>query len=485
MDLWDVYPYFDSSLDGAANKYLGEGKAGIPKAWLADLLPHLRDAEHRARVELYCKRDAGLTERLWHIVRDQYLEIGVSPYRVASPAGIAKRIFPTQYNMKGIPGWVQRVFWRSVYGGRSETHQRGNVGKAYAYDIHSAYPSIIRKLYDPRRGVALPCPDGPRDGVLYGAYCVTVKVPIDETLAPVPVRRKVGAGGILFPCGVFTTWITRTELDVLREFNYDHTVRWGVEILPEGRRRRLFPAGAIEELYRLRKQNPALNIAIKKTINSLYGKYAEKRPIWVPHVEGPVPPGARRVGPGRYQYRKDIPTPNTCYPVAAEILAQTRVRLWRAMRAAGDGIVCCMTDGFVTTKIPRLDDRGPGLGQWGLDRTCEEFVAVGTGIYFYRVGGEWKAKRRGIPDPRFFDMVHHHPAKTVRVPILCARTLAEAARNGYRNLNVMERRKRAIDVNLDRSRYWPDEMESWHALFGNRQRSFPWILATGDLKGRA
>ena len=484
VDLWDIYPYYDSSLDVAARRHLGEVKAGVPKSWLGDLLPHFRNPDDRRRVELYCKRDADLTERLWHILEKQYTALGVSPHRVASPAGIAKRMFPTQYQMKAIPGFVQRLFRRSLYGGRSETHQRGNVGRAYAYDIHSAYPSVLRMLDDPRRGVGMECPNGPREDVLYGTYKVTVVVPENDPCPPVPLRRRLGSGGIVFPCGAFTTWLARPELDLLRKYNYDHVVRWGFELVPDRPRERLFPRGVIARLYALRKRKPALDRAIKKTLNSLYGKYAEKRPIWVAHTKGPVPEEARRVGPGRYQYRKDIPTSNTCYAVAAEILAQTRVRLWKAMRAAGGGVVCCMTDGFVTTKAPTLPNRGPGIGQWGLVRTCNEFVACGTGIYFYRVGGKWKAKRRGISDPRFFTMIHKHPAKTVHVPILCATSLAEAARNGYRGMNVMERRKRAIDVNLDRSRYWPDDMRSWGALFTSRQRSFPWILATRDMRGR-
>lgn len=483
VDLWDVYPYYDASLDRAAHKYLGEGKLGVPRSWLEDLRPVLADAEKRATLEEYCRRDAGLTERLWEIVEAQYVKLDVKPWRAASPATIARRMFPTQYAMKETPRWAQGVFRRTLYGGRSETYRRGNVGKAYAYDIHSAYPSVIRSLPDPRRGKIVPVnvSHGPRARILYGAYRVRVYVPDDDDLPPVPLRRREAENGILFPTGVFTTWLVRSELDLLAREGYSHEVTGGIEIVPRGRRKLLFPKGSVEKLYALRKSDPALNIALKKTLNSLYGKYAQSRTIHVRHTDGPLPVGARHVGPGKYTVPLKIPTGNTHYAVASEILARTRIRLWYALKAAGAGRVCCMTDGFVTTTVPRLDDRGEAIGQWGLDRTCEEFVGCGTGIYFYRVGEKWHAKRRGIPDARFGDLVRSHPARTIHVPILCARTLAEAARTGYAGLNRMEKRTRAVSVNLDRSRYWPDDIRSWSGLFGTCQRSWPWILSTRDV----
>lgn len=483
VDLWDAYPYYDAGLDRAALKYLKEGKLAVPRAWLEDLRPILEDAEKRAELELYCRRDASLTERLWEIVEAQYLKLRVEPWRAASPATIARRMFPTQYQMREVPKWAQGVFRRTLYGGRSETYRRGNVGKAYAYDIHSAYPSIIRNLTDPRGMEIVPVDvrHGARRGVQYGAYRVRVKVPIDDELPPVPLRRREAENGILFPTGLFTTWLVRSELDLLARENYDHKITGGIEIIPKGRKRRLFPKGSIEKLYALRTSAPALNIAIKKTLNSLYGKYAQSRTVWVRHTDGPLPMGARYVSPGRYTVALKIATSNTHYAIASEILARTRVRLWYALKAAGAGRVCCMTDGFVTTKIPRLDDRGPALGQWGRDRTCDEFVGCGTGIYFYRVKDRWYAKRRGIPDARFGDMVRDHPARTIHVPILCARTLAEAARTGYVGLNRMEKRTRAVSVNLDRSRYWETDIRSWAALFATSQRSQSWVLSTRDV----
>ena len=482
-DLWDVYPYYDSSLDAAADRHLGERKMGIANSWLVDLAPVLKDAKRRAKVERYCKRDADLTERLRELIAVQYRRLGVSPDRAASPASVARRMFASQYRMRDIPLEVQRVFKRTIYGGRSETYQRGNVGRAFAYDIHSAYPSVIRMLVDPRGGRVWPVRAGeePRAGAMYGAYAVTVKVPPDVAVPPVPVRR---GGGIMFPTGVFSTWLSRAELDLLRERNFDHTVRWGMEIMPVGAPRRLFPPGAIEELYALRKSDPALNIALKKTLNSLYGKYCESRTVRVLPRDGPLPRDAiwhaRR---GAYVVARDIPTANTCYPLAAAILARTRVTLWRAMRLAGRGLVSCMTDAVVS-RAPLALDCGPGLGNWGLDRSCAEFVACGTGIYFYRLAGKWRAKRRGIPDARFYDRVKAHPARTVHIPILCARSLAESERTGFTGLNRMESRSRAIDVNLDRSRCWPVDVRSWAALFETRQRSEAWVVSTRDVYRR-
>lgn len=487
VDLWDCYPYYESKLNTAARKYLDAGKLpDVSPEWLSDLAPILRDAARRAILERYCRRDAELTERLWGIIESQYVSLGVVPWRAPSPATVAVRMFPEQYKMKDIPLWAQRIFRRGLYGGRSETYQRGHVGKAYAYDIHSAYPSALAVLPDPRRGEirTLGKGEGATPGVTYGVYKVTVEVSPQSCFGPVPLRKVTDAAGIAFPIGIFTTWVPRAELDLLEREGFSHTVRWGIEIVPRGRQRLLFPRGRIEELYHLRKRNPAVNIAVKKTLNSLYGKFAQHRDVPVPYRSGRFPPNARRVGVGRYVYNVSFPTSNSHYAVAAEITARARVRLYYALKRAGRGAVSCMTDCIISRAPVVFDSRGVGLGQWGLDKTCEEFVGVGTGIYFYRDGEGWHAKRRGIPDERLFERARNHPARTLHVPIMCARSLAQAAATGYSGMNEMRYMKRALDVNLDTGRFWTDDMPSWRALWKQRQRSLPWVMVTRDVARR-
>ena len=474
---WDCYPYFDSSLDAAAGTWLGERKMLIPKKWLEDMSVPLSRPRDRARVELYCKRDAGLTQRLWEIVEAQYIAIGVSPHRAPGPATIARRAFPEIYDFRNVPRRVQGLFRRSYYGGRSEIVRRGRVGRAYYYDIHSAYPSALEQCEDPRESTLVLARRGkpPRSDAMYGTYKTRVEIPLDTPFGPLPYRSNNHP--LIYPVGVFLTWITRPELEMLRAYGFNHEVLGGAELLRTGAAP-LFPPGVIRELYARRKANPNVALALKKTMNCLYGKFAETRVIHVQHKHGYLPCSARRGEDGRWRYPIEIPTTHTHYAVAAHVTATIRVRLFAAAMHYPKSVVSMATDGIVTTRKLPLK-RGSGLGQWGVSYEAAEFVQLGNGIYCYRITGErdWNERRRGIRDPGFYERVHNRRRRTVPVCVMRAISLAEAARTGYRNLNIMTRITKNLDVNMDTKRVWPAELRTYAEAFRSQQRSRPWIIA--------
>ncbi len=461
---WDVYPYYSSSLDKAAEKYLGEHKADIPKAWLEDMATALR--KHRRRVVKYCKRDAGLTQRLWEICEAQYLDLGVDPYHAASPASLAVRAFPDSYGFKSVPGYLQRTFQNSYYGGRSEIYQRGNVGRVYCYDIHSAYPSVLRTLLDPRGCTEAPARRAkpPRTDAAYGAYRVYVEIDPETHIAPLPFRSK--SLPLVYPAGAFTVWTDKDSLDMLLEEGVKVRVLDGIELLIDTETI-LFPD--LEKWYLKRRECPAVSLAIKKTLNSVYGKLAELRPIRVPVTGRELPNDAVYHG-GKWTRRVKVPTPHTHFAVAAAVTAGCRRRLYEAMRLDPSAIVACHTDGIISKRKLELDV-GDELGQWGLEHAPDECIALGVGMYLYREGDEWTERTRGLHLSRPLRELLTEKTPTVELKLRHAYTMADAERIGWSRLNEMVEVKKTVDVNMDRKRAWTRPFHSFQEAGAHRQRS--------------
>lgn len=474
---WDAYPYYESSLDAAAEKFLQEKKIEVPQAWLEDMKTAIRN--HREEVEQYCLRDANLTERLWQILEKQYLELGVKPWRAASPASLAIRAFPESFKLKGTPRFIQDIFLKSYYGGRAEIYWRGNIGPAVGYDIHSAYPSALADMPDPRGCTAVRTESQkPRADAAYGSYKVQMKIHPDTLICPVPFRPR--SGPLVYPSGVFTTWVTKAELELLREYNFDHTIAYGLELLRESDRM-LFPD--LREWFRMRQENPACSWAIKKTLNSLYGKLAETRRVRckIKLKPGDSLPWNAEYVDGSWTECKRIRTSHTHFAVAAAVTGECRAKLFRAMMERPEAIAAVHTDGIISReKLPLK--LGDGLGEWGQDYVTPEMILIGCGMYLYRTGpDEWKEKTRGF-----------HMKQSLRTMATCqeskcgfklkhALTLADAERRGWRSLNVMLDIEKVIDSNMDVKRAWPVDWLAFQDVFKHKQHSRALVLVSRDI----
>lgn len=478
VSFWDVYPYYESSLDGAARKWLGARKLKIPRRWLLDMSIPLANKRDRAKVVSYCKRDARLTQELWELVATQYAKLDIDPYRAASPATLATRAFPDSYRHGDVPRYVQSVFRKSYYGGRTEIYRRGNVGGAFCYDIHSAYPSALSKMVDPACCEAVRCePEQThaRPGAVYGSYKVTIKVPPDVALGPVPFRPA--RGPLLYPAGVFTTWITKPELGMLASYRFGYKIVDGLELILIRPPRPLFPD--IVKYYKMRQEVPAVSHAVKKTLNSIYGKLAETREILVP-VLNRSPPRNARMHNGKLTVKTEIPTNHTHFAVAAAITGEIRVRLFQAMQTNPDAIVAVHTDGIVSVK--KLDIHiGPNLGDWGLDHEPDEAIVIGCGIYLYRTGKTWTERTRGLHLDRPLRSLRTCKSPVCEFRIGHADTLADAARTGWHNLNVIHTIKKRVNSNMDTKRAWPKPWESFRDVFTKQQTSQTLVTVTRDV----
>jgi len=478
VNFWDVYPYFESSLDDAANKWLGARKLRIPKAWLRDMSKPLARPRDRAKVVKYCKRDAGLTQGLWELVAEQYEGLGIDPYRAASPASLATRAFPDSYKHGDVPGFVQGIFRKSYYGGRTEIYMRGNVGRAFCYDIHSAYPSALASMTDPACTEPVRCEPGQkcaRPGAAYGSYKTRVWIPPETHIGPVPFRPA--RGPLIYPAGVLTTWITKPELALLETCGFRHEILDGLELLLTQAPRPLFPD--IVKYYKMRREVPAVSHAVKKTLNSIYGKLAETRNINVP-VRNKRPPRNARMVNGKLCVKTEIPTKHTHFAVAGAITGEIRVRLYQAMLTKPRAIVAVHTDGIVSTrKLPI--ETGDALGDWGLEHVPDQAIVIGCGVYLYKTGSKWTERTRGLHLDRSMRELRRCSSSYGRFRLRHANTLADAARTGWQTLNRMETIEKRVNANMDSKRSWPGDWESFADVFKYRQVSRTLVTVTRDV----
>lgn len=475
--MWDVYPYYESSLDQAAADHLGERKLEIPTWWYADMRRALQHDPDR--VIEYMRRDAALTERLWTNFADKAQEMGVNPYRAASPASLATRAFPSAYRRAGSIAYTNPSFKPSYYGARIEIYRRGRIGRCYLYDLKSAYPSVLASLEDPT-GTYLtgwrPTTTPGRYEVMYGAYKVAIDVPVTTLIPPVPVRTPTG---LIFPAGCFWTTVDVETLRWLRRSPFKHRVVSGWELVRAGGTARPMFDG-IRRWFEVRRERADLSLAIKKILNSCYGKLAEQIDVYAVERRRRLRAGHRYLASTRKWYRKvEVDSRHTAFAVAGAVTAGIRLKLLDAMMRRPSCIVAAATDGVISTApLFERDELGDDLGDWTYEgRTAESYV-FGTGVAAHRwPDGEWYERTRGFRMTRDQTLRACFESKrsTVQVETMTARSMAKAAQQGYTGLNRMDVIGKDIDVNMDRRRAWPRPFESWRQAASTDQRSLPLV----------
>ncbi len=242
----------------------------------------------------------------------------------------------------------------------------------------------------------------------------------------------------------------------------------------------MFPG--IARLFKLRR-DPSLSIAIKKTLNCLYGKLAETRKIYLSWKRGRMPENAEYRA-GDFYVPKEIPTAHTCFAVAGAVTGGCRKALYDAMMTDPGAIVAVHTDGIVSRReLPlRL---GGALGEWEAIPT-ESTVLIGAGVYMNRIDGEEREAIRGFQaKDALFPQLKELDGTLAGIECLHGVTLCEASKRDYVLLNQLLTWKKYLSVNMDDGRCWPRDWQSFREAFTNAQESTPFVIATRDVMRQA
>lgn len=372
--IWDIWSFFQSSFVVALRKYLGERKefdeieAGknqrgefqwdeletmVVPYWRSELEWLVKLAD-RLRSYLY-SADLPITQ--WH-----------GPGAIAS---YALRKHHIAEHMAECPDEVNDAAMYAYAGGRFEHFKLGRImGPVWQYDINSAYPEAISLLPSLQNGTweRVDTFDRKRR---FAVYRVRLSGPLLRASVPYPLFMRDEKHCIHYP-PLVEGWYWAPEVANIHDWEH-------VEILDgwvfhdDG----TYPFAWVREVYEQRREwkrigNPCEK-ALKLLLNSLYGKMAQ------------------RVG---WDKEKGKPPKWHQLEWAGWVTSYARAKLYRAMLAAGDGLIACETDSvFSTKKLPVTV--GEGLGEWSED-VWDEVVYLQSGFRFVRSGDDWKSAYRGM-----------------------------------------------------------------------------------------
>ncbi len=329
-------------------------KMGLPKL----------DTDHQdpdtEAVSLYCRRDTeiivGMYEE-WIALVEKHDLGGVA----LSVGGQAFNAFRHKYMEHKIylhsNEQALQLERDAYFGGRTECWWIGNLPKQpyTVVDVHSMYPYVMQEQEYPcrlafryaRATVANLVKALPHWGVV-----ATVRVHVDRPV--VPIRDTYHT---LFPTGEFWTDLTGPDLKQVLKHGEILDVRdvCLYETAP------LF-AGYVKAFYRLRRQyqkegKVLWEAIVKKLLNTLYGKWGQKKAVWEKHPNYEGRPSGWDVayvmgqpgtvyslclGPEIFNLVEITESPGSFPAIAAYVTAYARAHLWEFIETAGPAHVYYM-----------------------------------------------------------------------------------------------------------------------------------------------
>lgn len=462
VTVYDVAQFFDKvSLDKA---YVSNIKLPLPSDYVAMkakrsciTLRYFRD--HKKEVRHYCIQDCIHTKTLadyWiNIFHQAY---GFYPNRWLSAGYLAEKVMIA--NGINVPYFhdieypIQKLARASFYGGRFEMLMKGFVGKAYDYDINSAYPYALTTIPDLTQGKWIDSEEIHPDAKL-GFFHIVANVPSSVRVAPFPFRTTRGM--IFYPFGKFSTYVTLPELLAARSLNLNAKIGFkileGYQFLPSNNddSKYIFKDFILDQ-YRKRRQlakdGSPLERTIKMILNSMYGKMAQKT---------------------KFGRKMQIMGNLFCPVIAAHVTGYTRAQLLSLTHTYGleQDLVAYATDSITTRKtLPSVITND--LGGLKLADQSSDMFSIQNG--FRRSNGKWKLRGIGFDKAQKVEIEHIDTIETRdgRVVLVLERKkpqrLKSAIRRGaIHEIGKFRTFKREIDLNADTKRFWPGRITTVHS----------------------
>lgn len=284
----DVGAYFKTSL-AYLGRLVGKEKYTYPVEKLRGInhIAELGEEEQENLIN-YCLRDAEITLLTGLKLKSLAKSYGVDLTQAPTISSLAFKIFMNRFyypNIKKFKGrvlgrslnnWQRNIQRRGYYGGRCEIFSFGVFPESFYYDINSSFPYAMLKpvplcfesYYSKSYGIEN------LDG-LYGVVFAKIKAPeLINGVQFLPFRNEKGK--LLFPAGEWSGVYTVEEALTASKIGYEVEVIDGYfceEAEP------IFK-DYILEFYKMKKQAKPESVEYdfyKCLMNSLYGKFAERR----------------------------------------------------------------------------------------------------------------------------------------------------------------------------------------------------------------
>ena len=443
FEIWDLYQYYDSSLRAAADKYLGA--QGLSKLDLSEAdysrIDKLLQGPRRDDIIEYAKRDVAVAYALYENLAGSLDACGITPLlkgRYYSAGYMAMKYLKSKIKFAALSPEQNAAFAKSFYGGFMDYKYLGRVDDVYYYDIKSAYPSVIRNLTSLEGSEFIREKGEPsRSDILYGAFDVIVDMPKSFEFGFLPVRCELdGVETIIYPVGTFRTYCGLEALELMQELDIDFRILESVYFA--GSYRPVFTP-IIDELF-VQRADAKKSLIVKKILNSMYGKFAERRE---PAPE--LPERLKKFFPRKAEVQDEYGS-NANLAYAAHITEATRIKLWKAARESAG--IYFATDGLFSLFPLRSDLCGNSLGEFAYKGKGRAII-FGIGKYRFEYDSGLVEDRfrgfRGAGD--IIDRLLKCSGLTMTASIFTAQSFKEFAKSIERSdFNVLKNFDRLITL---------------------------------------
>ena len=439
VSFYDIAQFYHSSLADAYQNNIGK----ITEEYLQMKNKRsqftLRYYNHnKKKIRNYCIQDCILTKQLaehwvslFHLAFSFYPNKWTSSGYLAEKVLINNRVFFPKFN--SIPYEIQDLAFRSYFGGRFEIIKRGFVGKAYLYDINSAYPYAISNLSDLNDGKWIKRKSINHNAKL-GFFKIQCDIPDDKYIPPFAFRAN---NNIIFPSGKFITYCTLAELQACKDDSL-YKILEGYQFILNSDMKpyRKFISEMYDKRLKLKLENNPLQQPIKIILNSIYGKTGQKINRVMGNLFNPV--------------------------IFSYITGFARAQLYDFVRKnhLERDVIAFATDSICTTKQLNIDSTR--LGDFSFEGKSEDTFYLQNG--FYRFNGSWKQRglgNLGSKQIEHLDTIEKEDKLFYKFKVLRnSRLRSSIIQNKIHHIGKIREMKREINLNADRKRFWLGQIQS-------------------------
>lgn len=384
---------------------------------------------NKKKIRNYCITDCKLTKelsekwiKLFHDAFSFYPAKWTSSGYLAEKVLINNGVYFPKFNY--IPYEIQEFAYRSYFGGRIELIKRGYVGKAYLYDINSAYPAAIANFPDIIGGKWIKRKSIHNDAKI-GFFKIQCYIPDDYIIAPFAFKTN---NVILYPSGKFVTYATLAELQSCDNYK----ILDSYQFISKSNKKpyKNFIQSLYQKRLKLKHDDDPLQMPIKIILNSIYGKTGQKINRIMGNLFNPV----------MFSY----------------ITGYTRAQLFKFMRKYGieRDIVAFATDSICSTRKLNLDSKK--LGAFSYEGESDDTFYLQNG--FYRFGGSWKQRglgKLGTKEIEHLETFEKDGKLYYKFQVLRnSRLRSSIIQNKIQDIGKIKPLEREINLNADRKRFW-------------------------------
>jgi hypothetical protein len=448
VHFYDMANFYNSSLNDASKKYLGEEKIDIGEKKFF----HIHMMYEWDKIEEYCIQDAVLVKKLAERIISKFEDFGVYPRKLYSVAYVSNQYFNNTCKYIHV-----KRFWhmhrklldyamQSYNGGKFEVIKKG-MNYYYEYDIKSAYPYEMSNLVDIMKAQIIYTTKYIKSAVYAFMKC-EIEIPYG-VFSPVALKNKTLN---YYPIGKFTKVITKTEYEYLIKYGCKVKILDGIFIKQKYKsypyRKTIYKL--MEFKNKFKRENKKLDYhTIKIFLNSRYGKMVQlidKKEYWL--------------------------AGSSWNPIYASVItANCRVRI-SEMQQKYKSVIAVHTDSIISTEKLPFEDKG-NLGDM-LFEIEGEGVVLGSGIY--QIGS--KSKFRGFNSKKKLLDILPDKGKELHIEVERPYSWREVA---HRNMdltmiNRFSNIPRDMNLNFDIKRIWLDDYKDFSEVRERVVDSVPRIV---------